>query len=66
MNAKAKMYQIKKILEHRAKIAAAQSQRVATDASEDEDECLDGEVQCEAQPQATGPASRTRSRAGSG
>ena len=43
LNAKAKTYQIDKILEQRAQTEAAQSQRVAADTNEDEDICLDDE-----------------------
>ena len=66
LNAKAKTYQIDKILEHRARNAAAQAQRVVADTNEAEDECLDKELQNEAQPEADNPAVSTRSRAGSG
>ena len=41
LNAKAKSHQIDKILEQRARIEAAQSQRVAANSNEEEDACLD-------------------------
>ena len=66
LNAKTKTYQIDKILEHRARNAVAQAQRVGADTNEVEDECLDKELQDEAQPEADTPAANTRSRAGSG
>ena len=66
LNEKAKTYQIDKILEHRARNAAAQAQRVVADTNEAEDECLEKELQDEAQPEVDTPASNTRSRAGSG
>ena len=64
MNAKAKSYQIDKILENRAIKGAVQAQRVAAAASEDDAHVVE-EVECELAPEASGPASRTRSRAGS-
>ena len=43
LNAKAKTYQVDKILAQRARTEAAQSQRVATDSNEEEDACLNKE-----------------------
>ena len=50
LNAKAKTYQIDKILEQRARTEAAQAQRVVSDTNEVEEECLDEEIHEEAQP----------------
>ena len=66
LNAKAKSYQIDKILEQRAQMEAAQSQRVVADTNEDEDICLDDEDIQETPPEADTPAANTRSRVGSG
>ena len=66
LNAKAKTYQIDKILEHRARTEAAQSQRVSADTNEDEDICLDEEDLPETSPEQDTPAANTRSRVGSG
>ena len=69
LNAKAKTYQIDKILTQRARTEAAQSQRVAADTNEDEDVCLDDEDIQETPPEPDTPAlpaAKTRSRVGSG
>ena len=41
LNAKAKTYQVDRILKKRARTETAQAQRVAADSNESEDECLD-------------------------
>ena len=51
LNAKAKTYQTDKILEHRARTEAAQSQRVSADTNEDEDICLNEEDLPETSPE---------------
>ena len=66
LNAKAKTYQIDKILERRAQKEAAQSQRVSADTNEDEDICLDEEDLPDTSPEQDTPAANKHSRVGSG
>ena len=61
LNAKAKTYQIEKILEQHARTETTQAQRVVADTNEIEDECLDEDIHEEAQPEVDTPSANTRS-----